>query len=92
MESNSREQKDLKINKSIRDIKRGGRGRYEVGDEVGWGGGCCRAEQQLLSITSAPSGVISKQTDWNRPTEASPRESKGWTEQEERNWEEEEGG
>lgn len=32
------------------------------------------AEQQLLSITSAPSGVISKQTDWNRPTEASPRE------------------
>lgn len=47
-----------------------------------WGGGGCRAEQQLLSITSAPSGVISKQTDWNQPTEASPRESEGWTEEE----------
>lgn len=30
------------------------------------------AEQRLLSITSASSRVISKQTDWNRPTEASP--------------------
>lgn len=45
------------------------------------GGECCKANQQLLSITSAPSGVISKQTDWNRPTEASPRESEGWTEE-----------
>lgn len=44
------------------------------------------AEQQLLSITSAPSGVISKQTDWNRPTEASPRESEGWTEEEWNGW------
>lgn len=42
--------------------------------------------QQLLSITSAPSGVISKQTDWNRPTEASPRESEGWTEGEWNTW------
>lgn len=48
----------------------------------GVGGGGCRAEQQLLSITSAPSEVISKQTDWNRPTEAGPRESEGWTEEE----------
>lgn len=46
------------------------------------GGECDAAEQQLLSITSAPSGVISKQTDWNRPTEASPGESEGWTEEE----------
>lgn len=37
-------------------------------------GECDAAEQQLLSITSAPSGVISKQTDWNQPTEASPGE------------------
>lgn len=29
-------------------------------------------KQQLLSITSASSRVISKQTDWNRPTEARP--------------------
>lgn len=46
------------------------------------GGGGDAAEQQLLKITSAPSGVISEQTDWNRPTEASPRESEGWTEEE----------
>lgn len=39
------------------------------------------AEQQLLSITSAPSGVISEQTDWNQPTKASPGGSKGWTEE-----------
>lgn len=37
----------------------------------------CKANQQLLSITSAPSGVISKQTDWNRPTEASSRGKSG---------------
>lgn len=45
----------------------------------------CKANQQLLSITSAPSGVISKQTDWNRPTEASSRGTReGWTE--EKDW------
>lgn len=54
-------------------------GMREDGVE-GWG--VDATEQQLLSITSAPSGVISKQTDWNQPTEASPRESEGWTEEE----------
>lgn len=39
--------------------------------------GYCRAKKQLLSITSAPSGVISKQTDWNQPTEVSPRGERG---------------
>lgn len=49
--------------------------------EGGGGGVYCRAKKQLPSITSAPTGVISKQTDWNQPTEVSPRGSEGWTQE-----------